>query len=292
MRWPGDHPAVTDPALAPWRAGADEVCPEAEVVAVLRHLPGRRVASLVRTAGGLRVLKVFASPRARGNDRRLRALALSRAGVLVPRPLGADSAGHVGLVSYAEGELFECLDDRRFVTTAEAVGAALRRLHGSGAQLDRRWGVAEEMEQLRRRATPTTRAAVERLPSAALPDDDAGGRSYVSAHRDCHPRQVVLTAAGVRWIDLDDAAMAPAGLDVGNFLAHLRRDAVLGRRCAAATTGAVAAFRRGYGPLPSQVDRWERLSLLRLAGLAELRHGSAEQAGTLLALSGFVLAGR
>ena len=99
MRWPADHPVLVDEALAARAGGADELARGAAIGTVLRHLPGRRVATAVRLLDGTdAVLKVFASPRARGNDRRLAALAVSSAGELVPRSLGVDRAGHVSLV--------------------------------------------------------------------------------------------------------------------------------------------------------------------------------------------------
>jgi len=228
------------------------------------------------------VLKVFARPRARGNDRRLRSLAATRAGPLVPRPLGVDPSGHVSLVAWTAGEVYDRVDARTFVAAAPAAGAALRALHASGAQLDRSWTYREEVAQLRRRATPATRAAAEEIVAATAA---LAAEPLVPAHRDCHPRQVVLRAGAVHWIDLDDAALAPAALDVGNFVAHLRRDACLGRRPVEATEAAVAGFLDGYGPVAGDLEGWTRLALVRLAGLAETRHGCPEDGRRLLDLA-------
>lgn len=263
MQWPADHPAVTDPELAPWRHGAEELCPDATVRRVLRHLPGRRVASLVTMSNQKAVLKIFASPRARGNTRRLDSLAGSGAGPFVPRALGVDAVGHVALVSWAPGTVFDQLDDGRFVRTAAAVGAALRALHTGGARLDRSWTVVDELTLLDRRCLPHDGETTAHLVDEPL----------VPAHRDCHPRQVVSYRGTVRWIDLDDAAMAPPGLDVGNFMAHLRADALFGRRSPEPTRAALSAFRSGYGDCAGDVAAWERLTLIRLAGLAVSRHG-------------------
>jgi hypothetical protein len=60
MHWPDDHPVRTDPRLAEWQADADAVCSQGSVLAVLRHVTGRRVATLVRTPDGPGVLKLFA----------------------------------------------------------------------------------------------------------------------------------------------------------------------------------------------------------------------------------------
>lgn len=270
IAWPSTHPARTDPALAPWAGGAEEVCPGARVGAVLRHLPGRRVASLVERAHDCGVLKVFASPRARGNHRRLAALHATAAAHVVPRPIAVDVRGHVSLVEYVAGTPMPDLDDRRYVDAARLGGAALRQLHRSAAVLDRCWEVRDEIEQLRRTSGPLTQAVVERVIGTTR-HSSAG---VVTAHRDCHPAQLVLTGGGhACWIDLDDAAMAPAGLDVGNFIAHLEAEAATGRRGAATVEAAVAAFVDGYGVEVPDVAAWRRLSLARLCALAETRHG-------------------
>lgn len=289
MQWPAEHPANTDPALRAWAEGADELCPEASVVTVLRYLPERRVASLVETIRGAGVLKIFASPRARGNVRRITSLRHSRAGHLVPEPWGVDDAGHVSLVAFVAGQVFDSLDDERFVAMAECTGVALRQLHDSGAMIDRTWTVDNELRLLVKRATPTTQRFVERAVArvAHLADEP-----LVSAHRDCHPKQLVSSAGGVCWIDLDDAAMAPSGLDVGNMVAHLRRDALLGKRSPSASEQAIASFRSGYGETSSDVDSWEQLSLVRLAGLAETRHQRPIDAHRILTLVGDTRMGR
>ena len=277
MRWPDDHPVLTDPALAPWAGEADRLCPEAEVIRVLRHLPGRRVTTLVRTGEGLAVLKVFATSRARGGHRRLIAFAESPAGSLVPHPLG-HRKGHLVLMEYIAGTPLDQLADGALVAGAELAGRALRRLHESGAELDRQWGPTDEIAQLRRTAGPATRAAVERTINRWTPP--AQGPA-VPSHRDFYPAQVVMTEDGVRFIDLDDSAMAPRALDVGNFLAHLRMDALLARRGNHATIAASETFVSGYGSEPPALAEWMSLALSRLAALAETRHKSVRRAEAL-----------
>lgn len=281
MSWPADHPLLTDPALAPWSGTARALCGRGRFVRVLRHVEGRRVACLVETQHGAAVLKVFARPRARGNVRRLRLLAQSPARHIVPRPLDVDPSGHVSLVSWADGCIYERVDDETFVAAAHEIGAAMRALHDSRAALDRTWTYDDEIAQLRRRATASTRRAVEPLVETTRA---LGDEPLVPAHRDCHPRQVVV-GRGPRWIDLDDAALAPATLDIGNFVAHLRRDHYLGRRSADPTDAAIAGLLAGYGPVPGDLEGWTQLALVRLAGLAESRHGRPEDARRLLTLS-------
>ena len=283
MLWPTDHPAVTDPALAQHAHLVDEVCPEATVHEVLRHVAGRRVTSLVTFREAPAVLKLFAGHRARGNQRRLDALVAAGLGDCVPCPLGAEPSGHAGLVSYRDGTVLDQLDDAGFLVACGRAGVALRRLHDSGAELDRAWTFVEESAQLRRRCPAGLADLVEDVIAGSAPH--AGG-PLVSAHRDCHPRQLVATPAGaVGWIDLDDCAMAPRGLDVGNLLAHLTREAVVGRRRSSVVGAARDAFLSNYDwpETAAALASWEILSLVRLAGLAETRHGSPLERDALVA---------
>ena len=283
MQWPTDHPASTDPMLMPWAGGLDEVVPGARMKTVLRYLPGRRVATLVEYEGELAVVKVFASPRARGNTRRLHALAASSAAHLVPTALGADAAGHVLAVNYRQGILPKSLSDAQYPACFYRVGAALRQIHDSGAELDRVWDWEKEVAQLRRRVTPAT---VDVVDLVAASTSWLSGAPLSPAHRDCHPRQVIVEADGtVAFIDLDDAAMAPRGLDVGNMLGHLVRERLTGKRSARVTVEASEAFLHGYGPCAEldedMVTGWTMLAVARLAGLAENRHGDGPQRDAL-----------
>ncbi|MGG5258219.1 glycosyltransferase [Phycicoccus avicenniae] len=251
----------------------------------LRRVAGRRVTFSANRFDEDVVVKAFSSPRARGNARRL--VAFEQAGLadVVPTSLGTSSDGCVGVVSFRAGTVMEDLDDEAFVTAARDTGRVLARLHDSGAALDRRWTAADECDQLVRRAPDGCRAVAAEEASRRPADGD-----LVPAHRDLHPRQVVRPAVGegVCLIDLDDTALAPRGLDVGNMVAHLRREAVVGRRSPAVAGAAVDAFLEGYGRVPEDLVAWERLALARLAGLAESRHGRPEERDALLRL----LAGR
>lgn len=285
MHWSDDIPFPEDPALAPLRETAQALIPSGRVVTALRHVPGRRVAFLVDDPGyGRAVLKVFASPRARGNDRRLRALRSAGAGDLVPTPIAVDPTGHAALLAYQEGTVFDEIEPYRAEAIAEATGRALAALHALPAHLDRCWTVEAELAQLRRRATPRTAPWIEEIAGQC---EELLSEPLVVAHRDCHPRQVVVGVdSEVHWIDLDDAAMAPAALDVGNFVAHLRRDGVLRSQPHARTERQISAFLAGYGAVPGDLIRWERLALIRLAGLAERRHGRPPDAEAILGLCG------
>jgi Ser/Thr protein kinase RdoA (MazF antagonist) len=187
--------------------------------------------------------------------------------------------GHLSLVEFIPGTPLDQLGEDALVAAAGLAGRALRRLHECGAALDRTWGLGDEIAQLRHTAGPATRAAVERAIARCVP---SGHAPSVPSHRDCHPAQVVQTEEGeVRFIDLDDSAMAPPGLDVGNFLAHLQMEAFLVRRSKAAAAAAADSFGSGYGAEPPALGPWRQLALARLAALAETRHKSLERATVL-----------
>jgi hypothetical protein len=283
--FPADHPALLDPALAEWAAGLEDAAPGGVPGQVLRHLPGRRIAVLTELDGQTVVVKVFASPRARGNARRLLALAATPVAGIVPGVVGCDHEGHVLAVTYRDGVIPDHLPDAEYSGHFAAVGRALRRLHDSGAELDRSWGRDEEVAQLVRRHVPTTAELVRHLEVAT---HWLRAAPTVPSHRDFHPRQVVVTTeGGIALIDLDDAAMAPRGLDVGNMIGHLVRERVTGRRPASVTEAATAAFLDGYGSSEdldaATLQAWTTLSLVRLAALAETRHQDPAQRDALVA---------
>jgi aminoglycoside phosphotransferase (APT) family kinase protein len=85
-------------------------------------------------------------------------------------------------------------------------------------------------------------------------------------HRDLYEEQIVL-GTRVGLIDLDDAALGPPELDVGNLLAHAD---LLALRSGADLSLAEDALLDGYanaGPRldSALLDRCRRLSRLRLA---------------------------
>jgi Ser/Thr protein kinase RdoA (MazF antagonist) len=92
-------------------------------------------------------------------------------------------------------------------------------------------------------------------------------------HRDLYEEQIIL-GSRVGLIDLDDAALGPAGLDVGNLLAHVE---LLALRSNLDLRLAERALLQGYEAASAPLDlvlldRCRRLTLLRLACI----HGTSE----------------
>jgi Ser/Thr protein kinase RdoA (MazF antagonist) len=87
-------------------------------------------------------------------------------------------------------------------------------------------------------------------------------------HRDLYEEQV-LVGERIGLIDLDDAALGPAELDIGNLLAHLQ---LLALRAGNALAGLAVPLLEGYSASGATLDqalldRCRKLSLLRLAGI-------------------------
>lgn len=279
MQWP-DHLLPADERLHDALDASFAFRPDVTVTEVLRHVTGRRVTALATDGRHTLVVKVFHSPRARGNHRRLSALATAGIADIVPASYGCDATGHVGIVGHRTGTELQAVAQDEWVPACRRAGVALRRLHESGADLDRRWTVDDEVAQLRAMTPEHLLSQLQHVIDGA---SMLHGTPLVPSHRDCHPRQLVVDGEQVAWIDLDDCTMAPAALDVANMLAHLTREALVGRRDADSVAAARAGFLDGYGGIDRAHCRaWELLSLARLAGLAETRHHAPAERDAVL----------
>jgi hypothetical protein len=100
----------------------------------------------------------------------------------------------------------------------------------------------------------------------AIPEVLEGWSCRTVVHRDLYEEQV-LVGERIGLIDVDDAALGPPELDLGNLAAHLE---LLERRIDADLSDPAAAILAGYrstGPALDHVllERCRTLSLLRLA---------------------------
>jgi Ser/Thr protein kinase RdoA (MazF antagonist) len=130
--------------------------------------------------------------------------------------------------------------------------------------------LARELEIVRERSE-TAPAAIASGVRSALASFSGEWPCATVVHRDLYEEQV-LVGDRVGLIDLDDSALGPPELDIGNLLAHLE---LLELRSGSELGAAVEAVLRGYGrqSLDSELlDRCRRLSLLRLACI----HGTPE----------------
>jgi len=213
-----------------------------------RHAPARRVYGKCHAGDEARIAheaasRVWHSPAARAGDVRL------------PQPFAWDEptgivwqeglAGRPVLKEHGQAEKLPGL--------AAEIGARLAALHGADA------GLALEMDHafLLGMLRESLAAAARTLPPAAGAACELGehllaiGARFpelpaVTLHGSFRMSHVMETAAGVAFIDLDGANAGDPGVDLGRFLAHLRRLEAQGSIVPAVADATAREFRRGY----------------------------------------------
>jgi Ser/Thr protein kinase RdoA (MazF antagonist) len=236
----------------------------------LKHKPGRRLTLRATAPRGNAIVKLYVSGRAPAVAARVGALAAGPAAPLVQTVLSMDAELRLVALSDLRGTPL-----RRFVLAGDdgacrRVGAALGGWHRFWREAPTPPALAShtadrELELLRahaRRASPSVGRTV-----AAVAASLAGPWPCPTVvHRDLYEEQVLL-GESVGLIDLDDAALGPPELDVGNLLAHLE---LLAIRAGTSLSPAADALVAGYYAAAGELDgdllaRCRRLSLLRLA---------------------------
>lgn len=236
----------------------------------LKHKPGRR--RTLRVSGSRRpaIVKVYESDRANTVAARIAALAAGPAEPVLPEVLALDEAARLVVLTEVPGEPLRLalLDDD--LGTCAHVGAALARWHGAWNDV----GPAPLLPHTAEHEVEILRRWAERAPDAvgdavraALPGLVDPWSCSTVVHRDLYEEQV-LGADRIGLIDLDDAALGPPELDLGNLWAH----ADLLAWCAGRDlTQPVAALIEAYASAAivavdeALLDRCRTLSRLRLA---------------------------
>jgi aminoglycoside phosphotransferase (APT) family kinase protein len=237
----------------------------------LKHKPDRRRTLRVRGSGGSAIAKVYASGRAPTVARRIAALAAGPPEPIVPAVLHVDPELHLLVLSDVPGRpLREALLQGDLAGCAR-VGAALGAWHAAWEGVTPvplgRHTIERELEVLRSRAEAASPPIADAVIDA-LPDVAGEWACSTVVHRDLYEEQI-LVGERVGLIDVDDAALGPPELDLGNLLAHtgllsLRRERDLARE-----QHALLAAYAETGPEidPALIERCRRLTTLRLACL-------------------------
>jgi aminoglycoside phosphotransferase (APT) family kinase protein len=237
----------------------------------LKHKPGRR--STLRAVGprGSAIVKLYASERAATVAGRVGALGAGPAEPAVPRVLLCDPGRRFVALSYVPGtplsQALSARDGQACARAGRALGAWHGFWRGSAPRCMKRHASEREVEIVAARAEALPEATAEGVRRLARDLGTAWAHSTV-VHRDLYEDQV-LVGERIGLIDLDDAALGPPELDVGNLLAHLELRALRARNGLAAMA---EPFLEGYAAAgttldPLLLDRCRRLSLLRLAGI-------------------------
>jgi Ser/Thr protein kinase RdoA (MazF antagonist) len=236
----------------------------------LKRKPSRR--STFRAVGSKRtaIVKFYASDRASVVAARVAALSRGPGEPCVPEVLLVEPDYRMVVLSDVEGDPLRTPVLAGDADACRRAGTALGRWHGfwqglSPASL-RPHTIEKELEILRAHAhgAPAAIAAATLSALSSLADVEWAPATVV--HRDLYEEQVLL-GDEVGLIDLDDAALGPPELDIGNLLAHLD---LLGLR-AQRDLGAMQkilleGYASGGGVLdPALLGRCRVLALLRVA---------------------------
>jgi Ser/Thr protein kinase RdoA (MazF antagonist) len=237
----------------------------------LKHKPGRRRTVRAVSPAGSVIVKVYESERAPAVAGGIEALSAGPAEPAVPRVLLCDPGRRMVVLSYVDGvPLSQAVLASNFEAFSRA-GLALGAWHafwaGGTPRCLRRHTSERELEVIDdcARTLPTAMAeTVRRLARQLSPDWEP--RTVI--HRDLYEEQV-LVGERIGLIDLDDAAVGPPELDVGNLLAHLELLALrAGGRVARMADVLLEGYAASGAILDADLlDRCRRLSLLRLVGI-------------------------
>jgi hypothetical protein len=261
-------------------------------VEVLRYRPGRRCALQVRRAAGASsfFVKLFhggCDGRARRVGKVLRRL--ERQGpweeLCLPRLLDCVEEQGMVVLSEVPGRSWEELltEGGASAEGARLAGLGLARFHSLSPARLRPWTAEKELEAVQRHLEAwheDGHPLARRFSSGVLKLSEflprLHDRSFGPLHRDLHPQQVLMSEAGVGFVDLDDAAAGPAEVDVGNLLAHLDLSGFLQDELQPALKEQELAFLSGHATAGGQVDPSllavaRAATLLRLAGIHGLR---------------------
>jgi Ser/Thr protein kinase RdoA (MazF antagonist) len=237
----------------------------------LKHKPGRR--RTLRAHGSRRtaIVKLYESDRAPVVAARLAALASGPSEPQVPTVLHVDTARRMLVLSELHGEpLRKPILAGDFAACAR-VGRALATWHGAwrsthpGAFRPQTFADEKRILLARAAAAPPVIAAAVRAGLAAL---KGAWPCTTVVHRDLYEEQILL-GDRVGLIDLDDAALGPPELDLGNLLAHIE---LLALRADRDLRPAADALLDGYVPSLDHalLARCRGLAVLRLACIHRL----------------------
>ncbi len=237
----------------------------------LKHKPGRR--RTLRAHGSRRtaIVKLYESDRAPVVAARLAVLAAGPPEPDVPRVLHLDVARRMLVLSELHGEPLRTAIVAGDLAACARVGRALGTWHRAWRNTDshafRPQTFAEEKRILLAQAAdaPPAIAAAVRAELATL---DGAWPCTTVVHRDLYEEQILL-GDRVGLIDLDDAALGPPELDLGNLLAHIE---LLALRADRDFGAAAEALLDGYAVSLDHalLDRCRRLAMLRLACIHRL----------------------
>jgi Ser/Thr protein kinase RdoA (MazF antagonist) len=237
---------------------------------VLSYKPERRLVARLDRRGRATVIRVYRA----GQSIRIQDIAMQPDGVRLARTVASHPRYPIVATEWIEGEdgttAFSSGD------RAAAIGEALARLHNAPERATWTRTSEDEGRQLRSVAAgladlmPKHAARLNHLSGAIA---DALVRLAPAAtltHGDFAARQVVFAPDGVAFTDLDAAAAADPGVDIGSFLADLDYRVVRGQLDEESAARTADRFLDGYRSvrvLPRGLEIHHAAHLLRVGPL-------------------------
>jgi hypothetical protein len=234
----------------------------------LKHKPGRRRTLRAHGPAGTAIVKLYESDRAATVAARVTALEAGPAEPELPRVLACEPALRMVVLTDVPGApLSRALlagDAQACRRTGEALGRWHRAWRGRAPDSLRPHTVERELEILDRHADAVSPGLAADVRTAA-PDLADPWESVGVVHRDVYEEQVLLSDR-IGLIDLDDAALGPPELDLGNLVAHVELLALRSGRDLEGMTEELLAGYVGSGASfdDDLLDRCRLLSRLRL----------------------------
>ncbi len=227
--------------------GADSRQPISSNIEVLRYRPGRscvlRYRAKRKSGSEDVIVKVY--PPGPGAATVSQKLALLRAaqlphGVIFPRPLKFGEDDHLVVMEPVPGTNLNDLlrpksreDAAGYITT---VALGLAGLHSMNVDVGGAWSVANEFEQIVRRArrlrpiAPQLAEGAEHLLDRIAPLVSANPQPMCLIHGQFGPSHIFLSGSQMAVVDLDTAGFGDPAIDLGNFTAVLRRKIAMKRQ--------------------------------------------------------------
>jgi Ser/Thr protein kinase RdoA (MazF antagonist) len=239
------------------------------VLEELKHKPGRRRTLRARGARGTAIVKQYRSPRAITVAERVASLASGPWEPRVPMVLTVDPDEHLVVLSEVPGAPLRIAVLEDDAPECARAGEALGRWHsfwrGTAPPGLRPHSSDRELEILYERAGAAAPRIGDRVRAAAASRDLQWSPDTV-IHRDLYEEQILLSER-VGLIDLDDAAMGPPEIDVGNLLGHLDLLSLRhGKDLGSARSALLEGYRAGGGRLdPELLEPCRWITLLRLS---------------------------
>ena len=220
----------------------------------------------------------------------------------VPRALSYSESHHLLLLEPVHGVSLSTLRSKRREEAFFLLGKALNKLHRvslppSVPNHSRLTPIGlERAATVIGQVRPDVAPAVQRLTNQLLSQHEKlPVERLVLLHGDVHPKNVVLDRRQRLFLlDLDQAALGPAAVDLGSVIAGLYSDSCLGALFLREASSLKRAFLAGYGPVQASL-RWHVAAALleerALRSVSRVRTGGLQKLTEILAMAESVLRG-